>query len=182
MPARVRVVGVSGSGKTTLARTLAARLGVPHLELDSVHHLAGWRPSSDEQWGEALAAFVARSPHGWVVDGSYSSRPQDALAAVDTVVWLDLPRRTVVSRVVRRTTVRLLTRRELWNGNREDWRNLLRRDPAENILLWTWTRHAVVRRRNTPRWERHRDGAHGVRWVRLRSLQEVGRWLDEVAP
>jgi adenylate kinase family enzyme len=173
---------VSGSGKTTFGKALAERLGVPHLELDSVHHLAGWQPSSDERWTRTLEEFVAASPDGWVVDGSYTSRPQEALAAVDTVVWLDLPRRTVMGRVVRRTAARLLTRRELWNGNRESWRNLLRHDPAENILLWTWTRHAVVRRRNAPVWERHRDGADGVRWVRLRSPDEVARWLDEVVP
>jgi adenylate kinase family enzyme len=182
VPARVRVVGVSGSGKTTLARTLAARLAVPHLELDSVHHRAGWRPASDEEWALALEEFVAAAPAGWVVDGSYTSRPQGALAAVDTVVWLDLPRRTVMARVARRTAARMLTRRELWNGNREDWRSLLRRDPTENILLWTWTRHAVVRQRNEPEWERHRDGAHGVRWVRLRTPREVRRWLEDVAP
>lgn len=178
MPRRVRVLGVSGSGKTTLARALAARLGVPHLELDSVNHLAGWQQSSDEEWAGALDAFVAGAPGGWVVDGSYSSRAQQALDGVDTVVWLDLPRRTVMARVMRRTAVRMLTRRELWNGNREDWRNLLSREPEDNILLWTWTRHAVVRRRNEPEWERHRDGDHGVRWVRLRSPREVRRWLD----
>lgn len=178
---RVRVLGISGSGKTTLAREVAARLGVPHLELDSVNHQAGWRQASEAEWATALDAFVARARDGWVVDGSYTSRPQGALAPVDTVVWLDLPRRTVMARVARRTAGRVLLRRELWNGNRESWRNLLRRDPVENILLWTWTRHGVVRRRNEPLWERHREGADGVRWVRLRSPREVRRWLEQVA-
>lgn len=177
----MRVLGISGSGKTTLARDLASRLGVPHLELDSVQHRPGWQEASDEQWAAALEQFVARAPDGWVVDGSYSSRAQDALAAVDTVVWLDLPRRTVMARVARRTAGRVLLRRELWNGNRESWRNLLRRDPVENILLWTWTRHGVVRARNAPLWERHRDGAGGVRWVRLRSPREVRHWLEQAA-
>ena len=68
------------------------------------------------------------------------------------MVWLDLPGRTVRARVARRAAARVLTRRELWNGNRESWRNLLRRDPAR-----------------------------GVRWVRLRSPDEVARWLDEVS-
>ncbi len=182
MPARVRVLGVSGSGKTTLARALAARLGVPHLELDAVNHQPGWQAASDDLWARALEEFVAAAPDGWVVDGSYSSRAQDALAAADTVIWLDLPRRTVMARVTRRTAARVLTGRELWNGNREDWRSLLRRDPLENILLWTWTRHGVVRRRNAPLWERHRAGEHGVRWVRLRSPREVRRWLEQVEP
>ena len=39
---RVSVTGTSGSGKTTFARTLAAALGVPHVDLDAINWQAGW--------------------------------------------------------------------------------------------------------------------------------------------
>ena len=39
---RVNVVGTSASGKTTFARALAARLGVPSVELDALHWEADW--------------------------------------------------------------------------------------------------------------------------------------------
>lgn len=41
---RVSVVGNAGVGKTRLARRLAENLGVPHIELDAIHHLPGWEP------------------------------------------------------------------------------------------------------------------------------------------
>ena len=43
--------------------------------------------------------------------------------------------------IVCRTVVRAVTRRELWNGNREPATGLFRLDPRENIVLWSWTRH-----------------------------------------
>ena len=45
---RVVVVGTSVSGKTTLARSLAGKLGVPHVELDSLYWEADWRTASPD--------------------------------------------------------------------------------------------------------------------------------------
>src|ERR1035438_543832 len=49
---RVSMVGISGSGKSTLGRELTRILGLPHLELDSVFHQAGWVSLSDEERSE----------------------------------------------------------------------------------------------------------------------------------
>ena len=60
---RVSVVGNSGSGKSTLARELAASLGVPHLELDSVYHQPGWEPLPEDglpRFPESRHADAAR--------------------------------------------------------------------------------------------------------------------------
>ena len=56
----------------------------------------------------------------------------------DTVVWLDLPRSQVMRQIVSRTFRRVLTREELWNGNRE---------PVENLWAWTRGHGALTRRR-----------------------------------
>src|SRR5512138_2189086 len=50
VPRRVLVAGTSGSGKTTLAARVAAVLGAPHIEIDSLFHGPGWtkRPSFDD--------------------------------------------------------------------------------------------------------------------------------------
>lgn len=173
-PRRVRVLGTSGSGKTTLAQEAARRLGVPHLELDSVFHGPGWQPASDEEFRAAVRAFVASAADGWVVDGNYRARVGALLDDADVVVWLDYPRATVMGRVVRRTVVRAVTRRELWNGNREPWTGMFRRTPEDNIVLWAWRTHG----RNRTRFTAEAD----ARWIRLRSPADARRWLATLHP
>ncbi|WP_223148453.1 hypothetical protein, partial [Actinotalea sp. JY-7885] len=171
---RVRVFGTSGSGKTTFARALAERRGVPHLELDAIFHQPGWRPASEEEFHAAIRAFLAAAPAGWVVDGNYTARVGPLLDDADTVVWLDFPRHVVMARVIRRTLGRLLSRRELWNGNRESWRGLVAREPEENIVLWAWRSHAD----NAVRFQQ----MQAPHWVRLRSPRAARRWLATTHP
>lgn len=142
---RVSVVGNSGSGKTTLARQLAERLGVPHVELDAIFHQPGWQELPAAHFRATVQALVEQP--GWVVDGNYSAVQDIVWARADTVVVLDLPRSRVMRQVTQRTLGRLLLRRELWNGNREPWSNLLSADPQRSILAWAWTRHHVYRDR-----------------------------------
>jgi adenylate kinase family enzyme len=144
---RISVIGSSASGKTTMARNLSQALGLPHLELDSVFHLAGWRQLEDEAFRSRVAAFTKGD--GWVIDGNYTSHGVAQLVwpRADTVVWLDPPRTTVLRRVVSRTLRRMITREELWNGNREPWSNLIDPRPEHNIIVWAWTRHAPTRRK-----------------------------------
>lgn len=84
---------------------------------------------------------------GGVVDGNYSTVRDLAWTRADTVVWFDLPRRTVMCQVLLRTLRRTLTRVELWNGNREPITGLFRLDPRESLLRWAWTRHETYHRR-----------------------------------
>src|SRR5262245_43481632 len=72
---RISVVGNSGSGKTTMATRLAAALGIPHLELDSVFHQADWQPLPREEFRAAVRDFAAAD--AWVIDGNYDSAVRD---------------------------------------------------------------------------------------------------------
>jgi adenylate kinase family enzyme len=140
---RVSVVGNSGSGKSRLARNLAARLGVPYVELDAIYHQAGWTPLDPDVFAARVGEVT--SGEGWVVDGNYHAVRPLVWARADTVVWVDPPRRVAMRRLLRRTLRRGATRRELWNGNRESLRSLLSRDPAVNIVVWAWRKHAEYR-------------------------------------
>ena len=141
---RVSVVGNSGSGKSTLARELAAVLDVPHLELDSAFHQPSWEPLPLEEFQRVSATWAAKD--GWVIDGNYSSRVQPIIwARADTVIWLDLPRLSVMRQVIRRTLRRAVTRQELWNGNRESLANFFSLAPEKSIISWAWHNHARYR-------------------------------------
>jgi len=180
MGRRFCVVGNSGSGKTHLARRLAERLDLPHLELDALNHRPGWQEAPvDEFRVEVRRALDAHEANhgGWVVDGNYRSRISNVVDA-DTFVWLDYPRRVVAPRVIRRTLGRLVLRRELWNGNRERWRALVNRDPAENIVLWSMVQHGAYRRS----YERASANDPDATWVRLRTPRQAERWLRELSP
>ena len=138
---RISVVGNSGSGKTTLAAAIAAALGVPHLELDAVFHQPGWQPLETELFRARVEEFVAQD--AWVTDGNYSAVRDLVWQRADTVVWIDPPRRVVIWQLARRTLRRMITREELWNGNKESWRYLFCLDPDRSILVWAWTRHQL---------------------------------------
>ena len=114
---RVSVVGNSGSGKTTLSRRLGAALGVSHVELDAIFHQPGWTELSTDEFRQRVATELG-SEDGWVIDGNYGAVCDLVWAEADTVVWLDLPKRTVMRRLIQRTIRRAVTREELWNGNR----------------------------------------------------------------
>ncbi|WP_263121107.1 toxin [Cellulomonas sp. RIT-PI-Y] len=173
-PRRVRVVGTSGSGKTTYARALARTLDLPYRELDEVFWAADWTYREVEEARAELREFAAGP--GWVVDGNWETARGGLLEDVDVLVWLDYPRRLVMSRVIRRTLRRTLTRQELWHGNREDWRFMFRRDPDENVILWAWQSHTVNRARY-----RDRQASGPVPVVRLRSPRAARAWLRELS-
>jgi adenylate kinase family enzyme len=169
----VVVIGNSGSGKSTVAARIGRRLGAPHVELDAIYHQPGWVPLPVEEMRARVAAAVAGER--WVVDGNYSAVRELVWGRADTIIWLDLPRLVVARQVVWRTMRRVAARRELWNGNRERWRNFFSLDPEESVIVWSWSKHGEYRRQYTqamqdPRWS-------GLHWVRLRSRRAARQLL-----
>lgn len=153
------VVGNSGSGKSTLAKAIAARLGVPHVEMDALFHQPGWRELPAEEFRSVVAAAAAEP--AWVIDGNYNAVREVIWERADTVVWLDLPRRVVMRQVTGRTLRRVVLRTELWNGNREPWSNMLSLDPQRSIVAWAWTNHVKYH-------DRYLAATADVRWAHLR--------------
>jgi adenylate kinase family enzyme len=170
---RVSLVGISGSGKTTAGRRLAAALQVPFIELDSIFHLPDWEELPVEEFRARVAAAV--SADAWVIDGNYSSVRDLVWERADTVVWIDLPRATVMRQVVTRTLRRAVTRQELWNGNREPLSNFYKWDPMENIIRFAWVQYPVSVARYSAAME---DPQYvDITFIRLRSRAAVDAFI-----
>jgi adenylate kinase family enzyme len=171
---RVSIVGNSGSGKSTIGRALAAKLGVPYVELDAIFHQPNWVELPVDEFRARVSEAAAGD--GWVIDGNYNAVRLLVWERADTVVWLDYERSVVMRQVVTRTFRRAVRREELWNGNREPFRNFFRWKPEESIIRWSWTQHAKYVNRyasamDDPEWSH-------LEFVRLSTRQAVAAFLE----
>ena len=168
---RVAIIGPAGAGKSELARALAARTGLPVFYLDHVFWTREWTPAPRRQAVDALASAVARER--WIIDGNFLFEEGDGrFDRADTVVFLDLPRRTCVRRVLwRAIRDRRTARPDLPHGCSEGF--------DAKLLRWIWS----YGRKDRPRVLgllaslRDRTAVH-----RLRSRAEVARFLEATPP
>jgi adenylate kinase family enzyme len=162
----------SGCGKSTTGRLLAERMQAPYFELDALHHGPNWQPRSADELRSMVEPLVRGE--SWVIDGSYRGKIGDLVPeAADVVIWLDLPVRVWLPRLLRRTARRLLSKEELWNGNRERWRDVLH--PTNSVVIYALRNHRRTRRTLEVALSR-------IRVARLRSDAEVDRFLGSVRP
>ena len=171
---RVVVGGSTGSGKSTFARSLAARMGVPLIELDALRHGPNWTETPDDRFRELVGAQTVAD--AWVVDGNYSMTMDLTWGRADTLVWLDYPLRVVLWRLFRRTNRRIFRRELLWNGNRESFANAYL--SRESLYVWV-LRTFWRRRRNWPRWLA--EGYRHLAVRRFRTPAEADGWLRSIA-
>ena len=162
------VASASGNGKTTLGRELARRLDVPFVEMDALVHGPNWVETPDDELRALVEPVVASD--GWVIDGSYRSKLGElVLAGADTVVWLDLPIRVWLPRLVRRTLRRIRGDELLWNDNTESYRTAF------------WGRESLIGfalRMHFSRRRRYPSQLAPYTVVRLRTPRQVREWLD----
>ena len=170
---RFAVVGTTGVGKTTLARSISQCLSISHIELDGIYHQPGWVRLPEAEFRTRIEEEVGRP--AWVIDGNYSEVRDLVWGSADAVIFLDYPRSVIMSRVIRRSLARVATRRRLWNGNQETFRNLLSRDPEENIIRWASAGVDTLHERylsamNDPKWS-------GLNFVRLTEPRQAAAFL-----
>ncbi|MBT3342607.1 MAG: hypothetical protein HN712_12160 [Gemmatimonadetes bacterium] len=178
---RIAVIGNTSSGKSTLGERLARLLDVSFVEMDAINWQPNWVSLVEidpEEFERRLGE--ATSGDGWVTAGSYRSFAQRVFwPRLETVIWLDPPLWRLIWRVLSRSWRRWRSKELLWGTNYERffpqlaiWRK------ADSLVWWAVTqrrkkRDEYLAAMADPQW------AH-IRFVRLRSLEEVELFLEGV--
>lgn len=174
---RVAILGSTSSGKSTLAAQLAAILGYPHIELDSLRFLPQWQVRSGEEF-RALVDAATGQPC-WVSDGNYSVTRDLTWGRADTVIWLDYRLSLILWRLTRRTLGRTINRTDLWNtGNRE---NIFKHFRLSDESLYYWVFKTYWRRKRELPEQLALPGHAHLRVLRFSNPRETTSWLNAVS-
>ena len=174
---RISVIGGSCSGKSTFAEHLAGLIDGTYVELDALYWLPDWEGRPVDEFRSHVTAVLEGAPR-WAVSGNYFGHriPEITWARADTLIWLDLPLRTTLPRLLRRSWGRWRSNELLWGTNRENFfRHLKLWDPTESLIAYTLQHAAEKGRRDAaalkdPKW------AH-LRKYRLRSSRAIESFL-----
>ena len=114
---------------------------------------------------------------GWVLDGLYQRKLGElVLRRADTLVWLDQPLPLVLRRLIGRAVKDIVTKHDLFKGNRQTWRlAFFTRDSLVSFAVKQHFKHRRV-------WPGAFDGHPNLEVVRLRSPREVEAWLETQVP
>lgn len=120
---QIMIIGVSaGVGKSTFARRLGKLTGTEVTHLDRLYWKPGWVEAPAEEFSAAQREIVERDQ--WIIEGNYTSTIDIREPNADTVIYLELPLRVCLYRVVkRRIRYHGRTREDLTEGCPEkiDW-------------------------------------------------------------
>jgi adenylate kinase family enzyme len=166
---RVAIVGAAGAGKSVLAERLGRRTGLPVVHLDPMFWRDGWTPAPRDEAVRALAAAIRGDR--WIVDGNFleAGEPGARFDRADTVIFLDLPRRTCLWRILTR---RVRDR----GGSRPDLPEGCQEGLDLPLVRWIWSYPETERPHVLALLDRLAQ--RGVDVHRLRSPAEVQRFLD----
>lgn len=168
---RVMVYGVTGSGKTTLAKQIAAKTGLPLIDVDEFTHAAGqkWVMVPDDEQRQIFTDFCAAER--WVIDTAYGKWIDVPLDRTQLIIGLDYPRWLSLGRLIHRTISRAIDKKPICNGNIESWRQVLSRD---SIIAWHFKSYKRKRARI------HQWAAEGREVRVMRMPRDTQSWLDRI--
>jgi len=126
---KILVIGSGGAGKSTFARRLGDTLQIEVIHLDWVYWRPNWVETPKEEWRRTVEALAAGD--AWIMDGNYGGTREMRIRACDTVIFLDIPRRVCMYRILKRSLMfRGKTRPDMAEGCVEKF--------DLEFILWVW--------------------------------------------
>ncbi len=163
---RIAIVGCGDAGKSSLARRLGDLRGLPVIHLDRHFWTPGWVPLPRAAWHRVHRDLLAGDR--WIADGNYGGTMDHRFEHADTILFLDLPRRVCLRRVLyRRWQFRGRSRPAVAEGCQErlSW----------EFVVWVLAFRGRARRDILRRIEQ--SGAD-TRVVVLRDAREIDAFVD----
>ncbi len=150
---KIIVAGVSaGVGKSTFAAELGGILDLPVYHLDAYHWKPGWKEADKAEFKEAQHMMV--QGECWIIEGNYSSTFDIRLEQADTFIYLELPLRVCLYRVLKRWLTNIgKVRPDMAPGCPEqmEWAFL-------KFIITTYAERKVAMRRRMRNFLKARDG------------------------
>lgn len=164
---RILIVGCCGAGKTTLSYVLSNLTKLPVIHLDKEYYLPEWVTPNEDTWVEKVNMLISKPE--WIIEGNYASSLDARLSRADTIIFLDYPRFTCVSRVLLRTlkTFRK-TRPDMAQGCKErfNW----------DFFKYVWNFHKTMHPRIITSITNHPE----VTLVHLRNDKDAEKYIDSL--
>lgn len=173
---RIVIIGRTGSGKTTLAQALAAVLGVPHVELDSLFFGPDFSTVPLELLRERTVKAIAGER--WVTDGNKSAVRDLVWPRADTIVWLDYSLAVSLWRLGKRALWRTSVLRAQSTGSGKKT-GLFKKLFAGAKGVLTALRSHRGQRQLYPKLFALPENQH-LAVVRINSPKAAQRWLEQV--
>jgi adenylate kinase family enzyme len=161
---RVVVIGSGGSGKSTFSKDLGRLTGLPVIHLDREYWRAGWKETPKDEWTVKVESLIAAER--WILDGNFGGTRELRMNAADTIIFLDLPTRVCLYRILKRTI-------KYHGRSRPDMTEGCNERFDLEFIGWVWNYKRRSRKRLLDELER----LEGKHVIILRDQQQVADFL-----
>ncbi len=126
---KIYILGTVGCGKSTLAKKISNILKIPHYDLDDIFFTKKFNIKRNEKDRIKLLSKLCKKKK-WIIEGVFS-KPwvEQGIKKCDIVIFLDIPLRTLIYRITKRTIQReksKLKGKERYNENFKEYVNLIK--------------------------------------------------------
>ena len=161
---RVVVIGSGGSGKSTFSRELGRAIRIPVIHLDREYWRPGWEETPKDEWAIRVAEMLGGER--WIIDGNFGGTREMRMRAADTIIFLDLPRRVCLYRILKRTV-------KYYGRSRPDMAEGCNERLDLEFILWVWN----YRNRGRKRILAELEGLGDRRVIILKNRRQVIEFL-----